>query len=130
MPAFSTRSMSRLYTCDVRLCNVFDKVVRTFDCTIIEGHRDEERQNMLHDAGKSQLVWPHSKHNSNPSLAVDVAPYPLNWGDREWFNYFAGFVLATALSMDIKLRWGGDWNGDWKVRDNNFDDLPHYELVD
>jgi hypothetical protein len=34
-----------------------------------------------------------------------------------------------ASSMGIKIRWGGDWNGDWKVKDNHFDDLPHFELI-
>ena len=38
-------------------------------------------------------------------------------------------MVATALGMGIKLRWGGDWDGDWQTRDNTFDDLPHFELA-
>ena len=71
-----------------------------------------------------------SKHNSFPSLAVDVAPYPINWSDKERFYFFAGYVKATADQMKIKIRWGGDWDGDTKVRDQTFMDLPHYELIE
>jgi hypothetical protein len=76
-----------------------------------------------------RVQWPDSKHNQSPSMAVDVAPYPIDWADRERFNYFAGYVMGVASQHGIALRWGGDWNRDWKVRDNNFDDLPHYELI-
>ena len=48
--------------------------------------------------------------------------------DRERFHLFAGFVLGIARSMDIKLRWGGDWNMNFEVDDNKFDDFPHFEL--
>jgi hypothetical protein len=129
MPSFSKNSQKRLDTCDVRLQRVMKEVVKTFDCSVIEGHRSRDRQNQLFDAGKSQLKWPDSRHNSKPSVAVDVVPYPIDWKDRDRFHYFAGFVMATALSMGIKLRWGGDWDGDWETRDNSFDDLPHFELA-
>jgi len=31
--------------------------------------------------------------------------------------------------MDISIRWGGDWNMDTYVKDQRFNDLPHFELV-
>jgi peptidoglycan L-alanyl-D-glutamate endopeptidase CwlK len=36
-------------------------------------------------------------------------------------------VLGIAQSMGINLRWGGDWDKDWEVQDNKFDDFPHFE---
>ena len=30
--------------------------------------------------------------------------------------------------MNINLRWGGDWNQDFQVNDNKFDDFPHFEV--
>ena len=30
--------------------------------------------------------------------------------------------------MGINLRWGGDWNQNWEVNDNKFDDFPHFEI--
>jgi len=129
MPSFSDKSMEILRTCDPRLQKIFTEVIHDFDCTVISGHRGEEEQNELVRKGLSQLSFPQSNHNLNPSLAADVIPYPADWKDRERFNFFAGFVMGTAMRLSFFLRWGGDWDGDWQVKDNNFDDLAHFELV-
>ena len=128
MPKFSKKSLSKLETCDKRLQDLFLRVVKKFDCTILEGHRSKDRQNKLFDEGKSKLKYPKGKHNSLPSKAVDVAPYPIDWNDRERFTYFAGYILGIAYQMGLKIRWGGDWDMDTQVKDNNFDDLPHFEI--
>ena len=130
MPRFSDKSVSNLTTCDTRLQQVLLRVVHDFDCTILEGHRDRERQNRMVDEGKSRVRWPDGKHNTVPSRAVDVAAYPIVWDDRERQTLFAGFVLATAKAMGIELRWGGDWSMDFEVKDNRFDDLVHFEIVE
>ncbi len=130
MPKFSEKSLAKLATCDPLLQWVFDEVVQNFDCTILEGHRDKDRQNQMVAEGKSQVRWPDGKHNTVPSCAVDVTPYPIQWDDRERQTLFAGYVLATAKSMGIDLRWGGDWDRDTEVRDNTFDDLVHFEIVE
>ncbi len=130
MPGFSEKSIAKLASCDPRLQRVFYEVVRNFDCTILEGHRDQERQNRMVDEGKSQVRWPDGRHNTVPSMAVDVTPYPVVWDDRERQTLFAGYVLATAKAMGLDLRWGGDWSMDFQVKDNRFDDLVHFELVD
>jgi hypothetical protein len=133
MPKFGTRSNSRLETCDPRLQKVMERVIQHFDCSILCGHRNREEQEAAFNAGRSKARFGQSKHNSMPSMAVDVAPYPIDWNDRERFNYFAGFVLATAAVESNgmwALRWGGDWNMNWQVRDNGFDDLPHFEIVE
>jgi peptidoglycan L-alanyl-D-glutamate endopeptidase CwlK len=129
MPNFSDKSLAKLATSDPRLQRVFHEVVRNFDCTILEGHRNRERQNQMVAEGKSQVRWPDGKHNTVPSMAVDVTPYPIVWDDRERQTLFAGYVLATAKAMGVNLRWGGDWDRDTEVRDNSFDDLVHFELV-
>ena len=128
MPKFSKKSKAKLNTCDKRLIELFNKVVKKFDCTIIEGHRSKDRQNKLFDEGKSKLQYPNGNHNATPSMAVDVAPYPIDWNDRERFTYFAGYVVGIAYQMGLKIRWGGDWDMDTQVKDNNFDDLPHFEI--
>jgi len=130
MPSFSEASLGHLASCDIRLHRLFERIVLTFDCTVLEGHRGKARQQEMLRTGKSQADWPHSKHNSEPSLACDVAPYPIDWNDRERFCLFAGFVLGVASEIGIPLRWGGDWDQDWEVRDNLFDDLVHFELVE
>ena len=135
MPSFSSKSKAKLSTCDTRLQKVFNEVIKHWDCTIIEGHRDKETQNEYYRTGKSKLQYPDGKHNSIPSKAVDVAPYfstspHIRWDDSQSFAYFAGFVLGIATSMGIKLRHGADWDKDKDTRDQSFMDWPHFELVD
>ena len=130
MPYFSKRSKSRLATCDERLQEVFNEVIKHVDCSILEGHRSKERQNKLYDEGRTKVKYPNGRHNSNPSKACDVTPYPVDWEDRERQTLFAGFVLGVARSMGYTLRWGGDWDMDFQVMDNRFDDFPHFEIRD
>lgn len=126
MPSFSRQSEERLETCDERLQDVFNRVIEDFDCSILDGHRSKIRQMELYEAGKTQVL--ESEHNVWPSRAVDVAPYPIDWEDRERFHLFAGYVMGVAEMMGVPLRWGGDWDGDKQVSDNDFDDLVHFEL--
>ena len=128
MPRFGKRSRSRLSTCDDRLQDLLREVVKHFDCSVIQGHRGKEEQNEAFDEGRSKLRYPDGNHNASPSKAVDVAPYPIDWSDRDRFHYFGGFVLGIASQMGLKIRWGGDWDRDTQVKDNKFDDLPHFEI--
>tara|TARA_B100000519_G_scaffold71810_1_gene61789 strand:+ start:1339 stop:1734 length:396 start_codon:yes stop_codon:yes gene_type:complete len=128
MASFGKSSKKRLATCHEDLQKVFNEVIKYVDCSVLEGHRSEERQNKLFEEGKTKVKYPKGRHNSSPSLAVDVTPYPVDWDDRERQTLFAGFVLGIARSMDIRLRWGGDWDMDFEVMDNRFDDFPHFEL--
>lgn len=133
MPKFGTASTERLATADPRLQKLFNEVIKTFDCTVIEGHRTKEKQNEYFAQGKSKLKWPEGKHCSDPSLAVDVAPY-INGSISYNTNhccYFAGYVMGIADSLGIGIRWGGDWDMDNEaMTDQTFQDLLHYELKD
>lgn len=135
MPKFSMSSFSKLSTCHLDLQTLFYEVIKTFDCTILEGYRDQAGQERAFLDRKTTIQWPNGKHNSNPSNAVDVAPYPVNWEDRERFYYFAGFVMGTAQRLKDEgkithsIRWGGDWNSNNNLKDQNFNDLVHFELV-
>lgn len=128
MPRYSRISRDRLQTCHKYLQDLFNKVILTFDCIILEGNREEILQNSYFSTGKSKLNWPGSKHNCFPSLGIDVAPYPINWKDLSRFYYFGGYVKGMAASMGIPLRWGGDWDDDTQVLDQRFKDLVHFKL--
>ena len=128
MPRFGKRSKERLATCEKDLQMVFNEVIKYVDCSILEGHRSKDRQNALYEDGKTKVRYPNGRHNASPSRAVDVTPYPVDWADRERQTLFAGFVLGVANQMGIELRWGGDWDQDFEVKDNRFDDFPHFEL--
>jgi hypothetical protein len=129
MSKFSVTSRMNLETCDERIQRVFNKVIIYFDCSILEGHRGKEKQNWYYSLGKSKLKWPKGEHNKLPSRAVDAVPYPVDWNDIPRICYFAGYVMATALSMDVVLRWGKDWDGDTDLNDQTFNDSPHFELI-
>lgn len=120
--------MDRLNTCHPNLHRLFYRVITDYDCTIICGHRNEEDQNSAFDNKRSKLRWPSGKHNADPSRAVDVAPYPVDWSNLKRFYLFAGYVIGVAHEMGIPLRWGGDWDQDWDMDDQKFNDLVHFEL--
>ena len=129
MPKFSNKSNGRLSSCHEDLQRVFNEVIKHVDCSILEGYRNEANQNKYYKQGTTKVKFPNGRHNSKPSRAVDVTPYPVDWADRERQTLFAGFVIGVARQMGIKLRWGGDWDMDFKVQDNRFDDFPHFEIV-
>lgn len=129
MAEYSRTSRERLLSCHPYLQKVFEQVVLKYDCTILCGHREEEAQAKAYLEGKTKLQWPQGKHNRLPSLALDAAPYPIDWKDLKRFYHFAGYVLGTADKLSVKLRWGGDWDGDRDLGDQEFNDLVHFELI-
>lgn len=129
MPIFSKKSRLRLDGCHPLLIEVLTEVIKYFDFSVLGGRRNAAQQDRLYAIGKSKLRFPKSRHNANPSEAVDIAPYPIDWTDRERFTYLAGYIMVTARTHGILLRWGGNWALDNDLKNNYFDDLPHYELV-
>lgn len=130
MPVFSSQSRSHLDSCDVRLQEICESIIPYYDFTVLEGYRSNERQDELFRQGKSRLKAGESKHNSHPSLAVDIAPWPIDWKDTNRFYLLAGMMFQAAAELDVKLRWGGDWDRDWEHTDQTFFDLPHFEIVE
>ncbi len=140
MPKFGPTSLSRLETCHPDLQLIFNEAIKTVDCSILCGHRKQSEQNHVYEAGLSQVKWPHSKHNIVPSYAVDAGPYfaemqNVDWEDGLAFAVFAGYLKRIAEELykqgkiSHRLRWGGDWDGDGRTKDERFLDLPHFELV-
>ena len=124
MPRFGKRSKERLKGVNAKLVNVLNQLIKIMDVTIIEGLRTESRQNELVAQGKSKTKY--SKHLEG--RAVDLAPYPIDWEDRERFHYMGGMVRGIGKQMGVNIRWGGDWDSDGEVKDNGFDDLVHVEI--
>ena len=130
MPTFGTRSTNNLVTCHEDLQKLFNEVIKHFDCSVICGHREQEEQDRAFHNGLSKLKFPESKHNKMPSMAADVIPYPIDWDDHKRFYMFVGVVRGIAAEMNIQIRCGADWDGDMEVKDQNFHDLPHFELLE
>ena len=121
--AFGNKSKERLKECDLRLQTLCEKMLSRsdFDMTITCGHRNKEEQEKAFSEGKSKAHFGQSKHNSYPSKAVDIVPYPINWDvkDRRW-SMMVALAYDTARLLGIKIRCGAFFNG--------FADWPHIEL--
>jgi hypothetical protein len=126
MYKFGRKSKERLKGVDVRLVNVLNELIKIMDVTIIEGLRSEKRQKELLAKGATKVKY--SKHMEGK--AVDLAPYPIDWENRDGFHYMGGMIRGIGKQLGIKIRWGGDWDSDGDVKDNGFDDLVHVELRD
>ena len=126
MPAFSATSRERLATCHPLLQRVMKSAIVDFDFTVLCGTRGKAEQAAAYAAGNSKLQWPNSKHNSTPSMAVDVAPWPIDWKNHTAFRALADVVrthwaaIPEAEREGYELVWGGGWA--------RFPDMPHWEL--
>ena len=132
MPKFGAASLVQLATLDPRLQRVLKAAIAYFDFVVVEGHRGKEAQNAAFAKGLSKQRWPNGNHNSTPSRAADIAPFPIDWSEGERphlrFAFMQGVVYACARQLGIKVRFGMDWNRSLDQRDESFLDLPHVEL--
>ena len=126
MYKFGKKSKERLRGVHPKLVNVLNELIKIMDVTIIEGLRSEERQKELLEQGKTKTKF--SKHIKGK--AVDLAPYPIDWEDRERFDYMGGMIRGIGKQLNTDIRWGGDWDSDGEIKDNSFDDLVHVEIRD
>ncbi len=130
---FGKASAGRLDTCERDIQEVMKLAHEwsPFDLTIISGHRStEEQQQLFHDGrSKKDGVMDLSRHQTDPSEAIDIAPYPVDWEDTARFYVMTGVVYAAANHLGVLLRWGGDWDSDWTLNDQKFYDLGHFETV-
>ena len=131
---FSDKSLHEIHTCDVNLQEMIATALKLtpLDFTVLQGYRSLEEQRRLFSEGKTKIdgVTNLSNHNHTPSRAIDIAPYPIDWQDMERFRFLGGFILGIAGSRGLRIRWGGDWDGDGSFKDQSFDDLPHFELAE
>ena len=138
MLKWSKRSLEKLETVQPELQRVVTAALNynVMDMMVLEGRRSRERQNQLFDEGKSRVKWPNGKHNvtyfKDLARAVDVAPYidgVLSW-NKLHCCVMAGLILAAAKTLDVDIRWGGNWDRDYEpITDQDFQDLVHFELV-
>lgn len=155
MPKFSSRSLRKLLTLDHHLVVLMDEVIKDLDIIILYGLRTQQEQFHLFKKGryfyngawiindKDKVVTSCdgykklSKHNPNEELlsnAVDVAPYIVGNGisfDAKQCYYMGGFINCKIKDMNLnhRIRWGGDWDSDMDVNDQNFNDLLHFEII-
>lgn len=132
MPTFSPGSLEELRTCDEKLQNLCHRLINVADITIVCGHRGKREQNKAHDRGHSQLQWPLSYHNAEPSLAVDIAPWVdggIAWSDFKRWKRLVHLTRSVAAStLDVPIIVGADWDMDLGFGDESFHDWGHVQL--
>ena len=135
MPSFGIKSKEHRDTCHYYIKVVLDEAIKIIDFSVLEGNRLESRQKRLFKEGKSKCdgIINKSKHQTIPSLAVDIAPYPIDFSDAEKararFYHLMGVIKAIAHTKGIEFRFGMDWDGDNTYTDQSFDDLQHLEII-
>lgn len=140
---FSKTSQNRLKTCTSDLQKVFNLAIKRskVDFGIASGHRPTDEQQRLYAQGRTvpgpivtyvDGIKKKSEHNYKPSKATDVYAWVngrASW-DEKHLCYIAGVVMSCAEELGVPLRWGGNWDGDGEIiSDQQFMDLPHYEIL-
>lgn len=129
MYKFSKKSLERLNTCHPDLQRICRELIKIMDVTILEGIRTKEQQLEYFRIGRSKTKnSKHLKQQDGYSHAVDLAPWPIDWNDRERFIYMQGMIRGIAQQLGIEVRSGIDWDSDGNIKDHNFFDGPHIEL--
>lgn len=123
MYSFGRKSTAILATCRPELQLLVNAVMaeQVMDFSVASGYRGEEEQDQLVEDGASQLIWPFSRHNVQPSNAVDLWPYPVDWNNIAAFKELNFLMMKHAQRLRIRIECGAYWN---KPKD-----YPHYELA-
>lgn len=135
---FGSRSTSRLSQIDEDLADVCKLAISRspIDFTVIEGRRTIERQKELYAQGRTApgkiVTWTmKSKHIDGK--AVDLAPCDgkgaILWNDKVGFKIIHELMMEAAKELDVKIRWGSDWNQNGRPFEKGEFDSPHFELV-
>jgi len=133
---FSRTSEARLLTCDYRWQKIMRLAIQrsVIDFGIACGHRSDAEQQAVYAAGKSEKdgVVNKSKHQTNPSIAIDVYAWvngKENW-ELVYMAYLAGLFRSIAIELGYSIRWGANWDNDGELlTDQKFQDTGHHELI-
>lgn len=123
---FDPGSAKRLAGAHPKIQEVMNAAREKIAFTVMDSQRGRAAQEKAYREKKSKAHFGQSAHNWSPAVAVDVAPIPLDWDNRESFIALSKVIMRIAKEKGVALRWGGDWNMDGSTSDGW--DLPHYEL--
>jgi peptidoglycan L-alanyl-D-glutamate endopeptidase CwlK len=122
--SFSKRSLLRLEGVHPDLIKIVSRAMsmQIMDFAITYGLRTEEEQKELYAQGRTRpgpiVTWTlNSEHIKG--RAIDIAPYPIDWGNELRFARLAGIMQSCAVIEGVEIEWGGTWKNK---------DMPHFQL--
>ena len=130
----SDRSLQRMKDVNPKLINLALLAIKRtpvdFGIAWMGGLRTSEEQNQLFKDGYSKCdgYLKMSKHQSGDAIDLNVFVGNKMIDNKEMLCVVAGVMFSCASELNIKLRWGLDWDSDGDIRDNVFNDMYHFEL--
>lgn len=145
MKQWDARSLKQRDTLIGSLRLLMDDALRVSDVPfqLVQGARTVEEQQRYFNEGKSKVnpkaypdrdkLYAAAKHVTGPGMplsrAVDIIiDVKGKEYDKAHMCYVAGVMLAIARLRSIPVRWGGNFDRDGQILEQDFDDLPHFEL--
>ncbi|MEF1204310.1 M15 family metallopeptidase [Photobacterium damselae] len=131
------RSLERCYKLHPKLFSVVALAITMseVDFTVSETIRTPERQKELY-YGTPKKTWTlNSKHmiqSDGYGHAVDLVPLVKGQIDWNKCERVKDAMFKAAKTLNVKIRWGGDWNQNGDSRDEHQRgsyDGPHFELL-
>lgn len=131
----SERSLTRAKDVNPKLINLILLAIRRtpvdFGVAYQGGKRTPEEQNQLFKEGYSKCDGYEklSKHQSGDAIDLNVFVGSKVVDNKEMLCVIAGVMFACADELNLKIRWGLDWNQNGDIRDNTFNDVYHFEII-
>ena len=136
---FSKRSLDNLVGVHPDLVRVVMRALEISrqDFYVECGVRTQEEQNRLYAQGRKTpgpiVTWTlNSKHipgDDGYGRAVDLVPFPVDWNDTRKFDAIMVAMMRAAKELNVRIRWGADWDRDGRPREAGESDSPHFELA-
>lgn len=131
----SERSLKRLEGVEYDLVKVVRLAIKRtpvdFGVAWLGGIRTPEEQNQLFKDGYSKCDGYEklSRHQFGEAVDLQVFVGGSSVQSEKMQCIVAGVMASCASELNVKIRWGGDWDQDGDIRDNVFNDIYHFELM-
>lgn len=120
MPTFSSRSLKARAELHPSLQQIVDVAIKEIDFVVLDAQRGRAEQERAFAEKKSRAHFGQSAHNYAPAIAMDIVPYPVDWGNTQRFRDLHKVIMRIADEQGTPIEWGGSWK--------SLVDMPHYEL--
>lgn len=133
---FSKRSLDNLATVEPTLQLVAHTMLEwsEIDFAVICGHRTIEDQQDAFKNGRSKIdgINKKSTHNYKPSRGMDLMAFVNGSGtwDTVYYIYLGALFRAACKHHGIDGRWGGNFDMDGDILEQDFDDVGHFQIDD